>query len=225
MAESAAKSGGGIAAVGNGYQQPDVSATVELAHATLADNTATSGNGHQMLLFAGVSTGSGFTGTAEATVARSVFAHINTALGGYFYATSGGTFDSHGFNVSQRDLPGSIGSDRTNTDPCLGPLADNGGPTHTHKARPFGWQNLAAPNPFPDRCAAACTPWGTTAPCYLPRAEVLHIQVVSLITRAMEAARLWTGATQDNPALFANVPTSTGERLDLVTYYNYVHLP
>jgi hypothetical protein len=51
---------------------------------------------------------------------------------------------------------------------------------------------------------------------------VLHIQMVSLITRAMEAAGYWTPVTVDDPALFANVPASTGARLDLLTYLHYV---
>jgi probable HAF family extracellular repeat protein len=70
--------------------------------------------------------------------------------------------------------------------------------------------------------AAACAPWGTPAPCYLPRVDVLHIQVVSLITRAMEAAGYWQAVSVDDPALFTNVPASTGARLDLATYAHYV---
>ncbi|MGN6672035.1 MAG: InlB B-repeat-containing protein, partial [Thermomicrobiales bacterium] len=79
-------------------------------------------------------------------------------------------------------------------------------------------KNIARGYPDP----LACAPYGTTAPCYLPRTDVLHIQVVSLITRAMEAAGYWQAVTVDNPALFANVPMSTNERLDLLTYLHYV---
>jgi alpha-tubulin suppressor-like RCC1 family protein len=120
-------------------------------------------------------------------------------------------------------------------------------------ARTFGWDTEFHGNSFPDKCdpngqncidtelwndvgalnfynvargypnPTTCQAAGTTTPCYLPRADVLHVQVISFITRAMEAAHLWTPATQDTPNLYSNVPASTGERLDLVTYYTYVH--
>jgi len=103
-------------------------------------------------------------------------------------------------------------------------------------------------NPFPDRCdpanpsnciddelwgylaslsangiakgytdAATCKAAGTTAPCYLPRNPVLGVQVVSFITRAFVAKGYWVQETTDT-GIYANVPASTGERLDLVTY-------
>ncbi len=45
-----------------------------------------------------------------------------------------GTVTSHGFNLSSDDGSGFLTGtgDQINTDPLLGPLADNGGPTHTH---------------------------------------------------------------------------------------------
>ena len=103
-------------------------------------------------------------------------------------------------------------------------------------------------NPFPDRCdpanpsdciddelwgylaslsangiakgytdAATCKAAGTTAPCYLPRNPVLGVQVVSFITRAFVAKGYWVQETTDT-GIYANVPASTGERLDLVTF-------
>ena len=38
---------------------------------------------------------------------------------------------SAGDNISKRDLPGVTGTDLVNTNPLLGPLAANGGPTAT----------------------------------------------------------------------------------------------
>jgi len=108
-----------------------------------------------------------------------------------------------------------------------------------------------AGNPFPDRCeptnpsnciddelwgyvaslsaegiakgysdAATCKAAGTTAPCYLPRDTVLGVQAVSFITRAFVAKGYWVQETTDTN-VYANVPASTGERLDLVTFVKY----
>ena len=47
---------------------------------------------------------------------------------------SGGTITSHGYNLSSDDGGGFLNGagDQINTDPILGPLQDNGGPTFTH---------------------------------------------------------------------------------------------
>ena len=54
-----------------------------------------------------------------------------------------------------------------------------------------------------------------------PTDTVLHVQVISFITRSMIQAGYWTAVTQDNPALYPNVPLSSGHRLDLLTYTKY----
>jgi hypothetical protein len=51
---------------------------------------------------------------------------------------SGGTVISHGYNLSSDDGGGYLtgSGDQINTDPMLGPLQDNGGPTFTHAPLP-----------------------------------------------------------------------------------------
>ncbi len=66
--------------------------------------------------------------------------------------------------------------------------------------------------------AATCQAAGTTAPCYLPRDPVLGVQAISFITRAFVAKGYWIQETTDLPGIYANVPASSGARLDLVTF-------
>jgi hypothetical protein len=49
-----------------------------------------------------------------------------------------GTITSHGYNISSDDGGGLLNGpgDQINTDPLLGPLQDNGGPTLTHAPLP-----------------------------------------------------------------------------------------
>jgi hypothetical protein len=71
---------------------------------------------------------------------------------------NGGTVTSHGYNVSSDNGGGYLNGpgDQINTDPLLGPLQDNGGPTHTHALLPgspainAGDPNFAPP-PFYDQ--------------------------------------------------------------------------
>jgi len=67
--------------------------------------------------------------------------------------------------------------------------------------------------------AATCASAGTTAPCYLPRDQVARVQMISFISRAFVAKGFWTKATVDT-GVYANVPASSGARLDLVTFVN-----
>lgn len=67
--------------------------------------------------------------------------------------------------------------------------------------------------------APTCKAAGTTAPCYLPRDPVARIQLISFISRAMVSKGYWVKATTDT-GVYANVPASTGARLDLVTFVN-----
>jgi hypothetical protein len=113
--------------------------TVTLDYVTLADNTAASGT-HQARSF----------GDSTLTYGRSVFALTDAASGNFFQADAGGTFVSAGDNISQRDLPGVTGTDLVNTNPLLGPLAANGGPTATH----LPLAGSTAINHIPSRAAA-----------------------------------------------------------------------
>ncbi len=101
--------------------------------------------------------------------------------------------------------------------------------------RALGWQNEAADNPFPDRGAVDDELWAAVATLnargiargyeddtYDPTGPVLHIQVVSFISRAMVAAGRWAAATEDDPALYPNVRIAASDRLDLVTYVHNV---
>ena len=106
-------------------------------------------------------------------------------------------------------------------------------------ARAMGWDAETGANPFPDRCAPAlgCVDdelWrdvgtlnrhdvarGYPDGTYDPFGDVLNIQVVSFVTRAMVAKGYWQ-AQPERADLYPNVPASSGARADLATYYFYV---
>ncbi len=54
-----------------------------------------------------------------------------------------------------------------------------------------------------------------------PTDRVLHIQVISFITRGMVQAGYWQAVTVDDPTPYPNVPLASGHRLDLLTYTKY----
>lgn len=97
-------------------------------------------------------------------------------------------------------------------------------------ARAMGWNNENHGTPFPDRGPVDDNLWrnvGTLAHynvargyqdgTYQPTGTVLYAQTISFISRAMVAKQLWT-ARGDNPALYPNVPVSSGHRADIATY-------
>jgi subtilisin family serine protease len=101
-------------------------------------------------------------------------------------------------------------------------------------ARAMGWDAEDHGNPFPDRGAVDDALWrnvGTLASygvargysdgTYNPTAPVLRAQVVSFITRAMVAKGYWIQQPA-NPALYTDVPATSGHRADLATYVHYV---
>jgi len=59
---------------------------------------------------------------------------LKTGATGANIAINGGTVTSHGYNISNDDGTGVLTGpgDQINTDPLIGPLQDNGGPTATH---------------------------------------------------------------------------------------------
>jgi glucose/arabinose dehydrogenase len=102
-------------------------------------------------------------------------------------------------------------------------------------ARAMGWDTLNAGNPFTDQGQVDANLWrnvgvlndkgvahGYGDGTFRPTAPVLHVQVISFITRAMVAQGYWQPVTTDDPRLYPNVPLASGNRLDLLTYIKYV---
>jgi hypothetical protein len=105
-------------------------ATLLLLDSTIANNTVSSSDGTGSQLWSGVLTGG--TGSAAIQFRNSIVAGSGQRPN--LLADRGGTFLSEGHNLSNDDGSGLLTGpgDLTNTDPVLGPLQDNGGPTLTH---------------------------------------------------------------------------------------------
>jgi hypothetical protein len=119
------QSAGGI----NNDTYGNYNATVLLLNSTIADNTVSSSDRTATQIYSGRLS----TGTGQATIQLR-----NTIMSGdgprpNLFADSGGTFVSQGYNLSSDDGGGFLTGtgDLTNTDPLLGPLQANGGPTQT----------------------------------------------------------------------------------------------
>jgi predicted outer membrane repeat protein len=112
-------SGGGI------YSQDQV--TVTVTNSTLSGNSANSGGGIYY----------NFDGSSGGTVilANTV---LKTGASGENIYNFGGQVVSQGYNLSNDNGSGFLTGpgDQINTDPVLGPLQDNGGPTFTHALLP-----------------------------------------------------------------------------------------
>jgi cell division septation protein DedD len=114
---SASNSGGGIVNIG------DDSAAVTITNSTLSGNSAPQGGGIA-------------NGFATLTVGDTI---LNAgASGENIYNVTGGTVSSLGYNLSSDNGSGYLTGpgDQINTDPMLGALQDNGGPTFTHALLP-----------------------------------------------------------------------------------------
>jgi hypothetical protein len=100
----------------------DGSATLEIANSTLSDNSAVEHGG-------GVYNGSG--AAATVTIRNTV---LKTGLSGENIYNAQGQVNSGGYNLSSDDGGGFLNAagDQISTDPMLGPLQNNGGPTFTH---------------------------------------------------------------------------------------------
>ncbi|HEU5330751.1 MAG TPA: PKD domain-containing protein, partial [Thermomicrobiales bacterium] len=101
-------------------------------------------------------------------------------------------------------------------------------------ARAMGWDQLSCGNPFPDQGTIDANLWrnvgvlncknvahGYADGTFRPTDPVLHVQVISFITRAMVAQGYWQPVTTDDPSIYPNVPMSSGGRLDLLTFVHY----
>lgn len=124
LSGNSALRGGGIINVGSEGR----TATLAVANCTLSGNAATDGGG-----IANRDLGqSGATVDIGNTIVKA------SALGANFSANVAGSVTSRGFNLCSDDGSGFLTAlgDQINTDPMLGPLADNGGPTRTHLPLP-----------------------------------------------------------------------------------------
>ena len=103
-------------------------AALRINNSTLSGNSANSGG-------AIYNTGSHFGGTATLDIGNTI---LNSGPRGGTLFNDGGTVTSHGYNLSSDDAGGNLNGpgDQINTDPLLGPLQDNGGPTFTHALLP-----------------------------------------------------------------------------------------
>jgi len=92
--------------------------TLQIANTTLSDNSSPLGGGVFNI------------GTLQ--IGNTI---LNAGTSGANIANNGGTVTSHGYNLSSDDGGGFLTGpgDQINTDPLLGPLRDNGGPTFTHE--------------------------------------------------------------------------------------------
>jgi predicted outer membrane repeat protein len=118
---------GNTASLGGGGIYNDMSADIMSQYSTIASNQATDA----------WSLGGGFNNVGTFTFANTIVAN-NTAgdaahNNGYNVTAQGGTTVSLGYNLdSENSCEFDQPTDLVNTDPLLGPLQDNGGPTFTH---------------------------------------------------------------------------------------------
>ncbi len=95
---------------------------LEILDCTVASNTAAGPN----------SFGGGFYNVGEMDVAATIVANNTAATGNNGYISAGEVY-SDGYNIDSEDSCGfDDPTDLVNTNPLLGPLQDNGGPTPTH---------------------------------------------------------------------------------------------
>jgi predicted outer membrane repeat protein len=102
--------GGGVAGGGN------------ITHTTFSNNSATRAGGALYL-------------TSPLELGNTI---LKAGASGVNIFNNGGSFITHGYNISSDDGSGFLNGpgDQINTDPMLGPLQDNGGPTFTHALLP-----------------------------------------------------------------------------------------
>jgi len=145
--------------------------TLTISNSTISGNTAWGdafkGPGHGGgISGAGVEINNSTISGNSATIGGGISAGGNVAIGNTVLnnnsgANIDGTVTSHGYNISSDDGGGNLNGpgDQINTDPMLGPLQDNGGPTFTQALLPgspaidAGDPNFTTP-PFQDQRGA-----------------------------------------------------------------------
>ena len=115
---SAGTNGGGI------Y---DVRSLLHVGNSTISGNSAGSGGG--------IYNDGGADGGINGEISNTI---LNAGASGENIINNNGLFNSLGYNLSSDDGGGYLNGpgDQINTDPLLGPLQDNGGPTFTHALLP-----------------------------------------------------------------------------------------
>lgn len=100
-------------------------ALLQIENSTFSNNSAQSGDSIYNFVQMG------FPGDVVADLLDDIF---DAVVSGHNFFNDGGTITSHGYNLSNDDGGGFLNGpgDQTDTDPLLGPLQDNGGPTFTH---------------------------------------------------------------------------------------------
>src|SRR5947208_7235931 len=137
-----------------------------ITNSTVSGNSASSGGGIFNIAafaitnstFSGNSAqlGGGISSTDTVEIGNTI---LNAGKSGANIVNSGGTVTSHGYNLSSDDGGGVLTGpgDQINTNPLLGPLQNNGGPTFTHALLPgspaidAGDPNFTPPPSFDQR--------------------------------------------------------------------------
>jgi len=137
---SAGDSGGGISA----------GTTVQITNSTISGNSAGSSGGgiatgahpaviaNTTLSGNSASSGGGIYNAYQDSALEIYSTILNAGASGENIFSNGGTVTSHGYNISSDNGGGYLNGpgDQINTDPLLGPLQDNGGPTLTLRPLP-----------------------------------------------------------------------------------------
>ncbi len=143
---SAVFTGGAIESSGNLDTRDIATATISISTSTFSDNSANYHGGAIYNVFSTLSVNASTFSSNSATYSGGGILNaygpleigdtiLNRGASGANIANgSGGTVTSHGYNLSDDNGGGFLTGtpDQINTDPLLGPLQDNGGPTFTH---------------------------------------------------------------------------------------------
>jgi hypothetical protein len=132
---------------GGGVENYSDSASLDISNSTITNNVAGGGGGgiynrggHSTIIYSTLSGDNGVNGGAiENRATLEIKSNVlNAGDFGPNIFSDGGTVTSHGYNVCSDDGGGYLNGpgDQINTDPLLGPLQDNGGPTFTHALLP-----------------------------------------------------------------------------------------